>query len=431
MCKRWRVELPGTQLAGIAVFVGLFFAATAHAQSPFDIGISVHLAGNPSMLPSSLSLISQAGANSVRDDVPWAQVERVKGQLAMPSGVDDLVNQALKANVQPLLILDYGNPFYDSGEKPVSPQTLSAFARYAVFVVQHFKGRVHRYEMWNEWNVTTGNTRSGTAQDYVQFLRVVYPAVKAIDPSAVFIAGAIGGLKLDWLSAMLAAGAIGSFDALSIHPYNFGRATRTGDAWAQDMLATEAAIHRYTDGRDIPLYITEMGWPTYSGTTGISPKQAGVYLAQMFLLARTMNFIRGIWWYDFRDDGWDTSNKENDFGLVDPNLKPKPAFAALEAVVPIVRDALGVEDLSTGSPSLRALRFRLPGDKQVIALWNTNQAGTIGVHVEGSTPLQIRSVNPDGYKGNAMGAGAKEETIEITDNPVLVMGTNLAKNHVN
>jgi beta-glucosidase/6-phospho-beta-glucosidase/beta-galactosidase len=155
----------------------------------------VHLAGNPSMLPSSLSLIGQAGANSVRDDVPWAQVEQVKGQLAMPSGVDDLVNQALKANVQPLLILDYGNPFYGSGEKPVSPQTLSAFARYAVFVVQHFKGRVHRYEMWNEWNVTTGNRRSGTAQDYVQFLRVVYPAVKAIDPSAVFIAGANGGSK--------------------------------------------------------------------------------------------------------------------------------------------------------------------------------------------------------------------------------------------
>ena len=100
MCNRQRDEPPGTRLAGIAVCVCLLFASTAHAQSPFDIGISVHLAGNPGMLPSSLSLISQAGANSVRDDVPWDQVERLKGQLAMPSGVDNLVNQALKANVQ-------------------------------------------------------------------------------------------------------------------------------------------------------------------------------------------------------------------------------------------------------------------------------------------------------------------------------------------
>jgi polysaccharide biosynthesis protein PslG len=430
MCNRQRDEPPGTRLAGIAVCVCLLFASTAHAQSPFDIGISVHLAGNPGMLPSSLSLISQAGANSVRDDVPWDQVERLKGQLAMPSGVDNLVNQALKANVQPLLILDYGNPFYDSGEKPVSPQALSAFARYAVFVVQHFKGRVHRYEMWNEWNVSTGNTRSGTPQDYVQFLRVVYPTVKAIDPSAVFIAGAIGGLKLDWLSAMLSAGAIGSFDALSIHPYNFGKSTRTGDAWAQDMLATEAAIHRYTDGRDIPLYITEMGWPTYSGSTGISPRQAAVYLAEMFLLARTMNFIKGIWWYDFRDDGWDTSNKENDFGLVDPNLKPKPAFAALEAVAPVVRDALDVEDLPAGRTSLRALRFRLHGDNQVIALWNTNQARLIRAHVMGSVPLQIRSIEPESSV-DATASSAKERTIEISDMPVLVSGASLALKSVN
>jgi hypothetical protein len=240
----------------------------------------------------------------------------------------------------------------------------------------------------------------------------------------------MGGLKLDWLSAMLAAGAIGSFDALSIHPYNFGRATRTGDAWAQDMLATEAAIHRYTDGRDIPLYITEMGWPTYSGSTGISPNQAAVYLAQMFLLARTMNFIKGIWWYDFRDDGWDTSNKENDFGLVDPNLKPKPAFTALEAVAPIVKDALGVEDLSTGIPSLRALRFRLNGDNQVVALWNKNQAGLIRVHVMASGPLQIRSIEP-ATNAYAIGASAKEGTIEITDMPVLVSGVSLALKSVN
>jgi hypothetical protein len=407
----------------------LFFASIAQAQSTFDIGISVHLADRPAMIPGSLSLIGQSGANSIRDDVPWAQIERVKGQMAMPSGVDDLVNQALKVNVQPLLILDYGNPLYDSGDKPVSPQIVSAFARYAVFVVQHFKGRVHRYEMWNEWNVTTGSTRSGTPQDYVRFLKVVYPAVKAIDPSAVFIAGAIGGLKLDWLSAMLAAGAIGSFDALSIHPYNFGRSTRTGDVWAQDMLATEAAIHRYTDGRDIPLYITEMGWPTYTGPTGISPRQAGVYLAQMFLLARTMTFIKGIWWYDFRDDGVDASNKENDFGLVDPNLKPKPAFAALESVVPIVRDALGVEDMPTGT-SLRALRFRLHGDRQVIALWNTNQAGTIRVHVMGSVPLQVKSTEPESSV-DATAPSAKERIIEISDMPLLVSGASLALKSVN
>ena len=85
-----------------------------------------------------------------------------KDHLVMPSGFDNLVDQALQAHLQPLLILDYGNRFYDSGDKPASPQALSAFARYAAFVVLHFKGKVHMYEMWNEWNTTTGNTHAGT-----------------------------------------------------------------------------------------------------------------------------------------------------------------------------------------------------------------------------------------------------------------------------
>jgi polysaccharide biosynthesis protein PslG len=413
-------------LATVTVLLALFCPAVVRAQSRFYVGISVHLAAQTAMLPGQLSLIVQAGASSIRDDVGWDHIELEKDRLVMPAGFDDLVNQALKANVQPLLILDYGNRFYDSGDKPASPQALTAFARYAAFVVQHFKGRVHMYEMWNEWNNTTGNTHPGTPQDYVRLLRVVYPAVKAIDPSAVFIAGAIAGRDLNWLSAMLSAGALGSFDALSIHPYNFDQPVRTSDAWAQDMLATEDMIHRYTGGRDLPLYITEMGWPTYSGANGISPQEAATNLAQMFLLARTMKFLNGIWWYDFRDDGWDASNKENDFGLVRPDLTPKAAFAALKTVAPVVRDASRVEYLSTGGPSLHALRFRLRGDMQVLALWNVNRAGPIRVRVTGSTALKIRSTQPDDNDADAMGSGVKERAIEVSHIPVLITGANLA-----
>ena len=372
------------------------------------------------MTTRQLDLIARAGASSIRDDVSWDSVEQEKGHLAVPSGIEDEVNQTLQAHLEPLLILDYGNRFYDAGAKPTSPEALSAFARYAAFIVGHFKGRVHFYEMWNEWNLTTGDTRSATPEEYVRFIRVVYPAVKAVDPSAVFLAGAIGGgSRLDWLSAMLSAGAQGYFDGLSIHPYNFGKSRPTGDAWAQDMLATESVIHRYTAGRDLPIYVTEMGWPTYGG---ISREAAGAYLAQMFLLARTLKFINGIWWYDFRDDGWDKTNQENDFGLVDPDLTPKPAFTALKAVAPIVRDALQVEDLPTGNPSVRALRFRLNGSNQVLALWNTSQIST-SLRVAGSAPLQVRSVEANDSHGT--GTSSKVRKVHLSNIPVLVTGMNL------
>jgi hypothetical protein len=416
----------GAKFVTTGLFFCLFLVASAQAQTGFDVGICVHLADNPDMLPRQLSLIGEAGANSVRDDVHWSHVEPQKGHLIIPPGVDDLVNQALKANVQPLLILDYGNSFYDSGNKPVTPEALSAFARFAAFVVQHFKGRVHMYEMWNEWDDTTGGTRRGTPQEYARFLRVVYPAVKANDRSAVFLAGAISVGGLDFLSAMLSAGALGSFDALSIHSYNFSKHTRTADGWAQDMLATEAVIHRYTGGRDIPLYVSEMGWPTYSGPGGSSPKEAATLLAQMFLLARTMNFLKGIWWYNFRDDGFDESKVGDTFGLVDPNLKPKPAFVALKEVASIVREAWAVEALPTDSQSLHAVIFRLQGDKQVLALWNTSQAGVIQVRVIGSTPLQIQSVLSDNSDVHPIRASTTEQTLGVSDIPMLITGSKLS-----
>ena len=104
--------------------------------------------------------------------------------------------------------------------------------------------------------------------------------------------------------------------------------------------------------------------------------------------------------------------------------------AALATVVPIVRDTLRVEDLPTGSPSLRALRFRLHGDNQVIALWNTSQSGLIGVHVMGSVPLQVRSIEPES-SDDATAPNAKDRTIQISDMPVLVSGASLALKSVN
>jgi len=406
-------------------------AGKVWAQAAFEIGVSVHLANDPGQVSSQLNLAGQAGVTSIREEVLWAEVERQKGSLAIPPSVDNLVNQALHSGFRPVLILDYGNQFYDSGDKPLSPQALNAFVRNAVYVTQHFKGRVNTYEMWNEWNGMVGNTHRGAAQDYVRFLQVVYPAVKAVDPSAVFIGGAIGGFKPEWLAAMAAAGGLRFCDALSIHPYNFDQPARNPDGWAQELLDTEGIVHRYTGGHDVPLYITEMGWPTYDGPGGSSPQEQATFLAQMFLLARTMPFLKGIWWYDLRDDGWNKSNKEDNFGLVDPNLKSKPAFVALRAVAPIVRGASRVERLPASTPSLHAIRFDLVGKEQVLALWNANPRAVTRVHVTGVGPLQSRSIGANTGNGSDIAPPSNNATVELSDSPVLITGASLSFNNVN
>ena len=61
-------------------------------------------------------------------------------------------------------------------------------------------------------------------------LRTVYPAIKAADPNATVVGGVMisvtdyGNLTvnpINYLDQMYAAGAQGSFDALSFHPYQY------------------------------------------------------------------------------------------------------------------------------------------------------------------------------------------------------------------
>ena len=110
------------------------------------IGISIN---DP---PNATSLAKAIGANAIRLDAPWKQIELSAGKYIIPEWLERTVTSMVNAGVTPLLILAYGNPLYDAGDKPTSREGIEAFARYAAFVVQHFKGRVFYYDLWNEWD---------------------------------------------------------------------------------------------------------------------------------------------------------------------------------------------------------------------------------------------------------------------------------------
>jgi len=95
---------------------------------------------------------------------------------------------------------------------------------------------------------------------------------------------------------------------------------------------------------------------------------AGSYLARLFLLARTSPSFQGLWWYDFQDDGWDAEDNEDNFGLVRPDLTPKPAFGVLAGLADLVTEGVFMGRLESPDDQLWILRFRLH-DRQVWAVW--------------------------------------------------------------
>ena len=305
----------------------------------FQVGVGVHVGQNKNPLDATASALEQGRFTSFRDEVFWHRLERKKGVLEFPESLrdlDQLVTLSAQRGVRPLLILDYGNPFYDGGGQLSSPEALAAWSRYVRFVVKHFKGRVDQFEVWNEWNIGGGGTpaqrsaRYGSPEDYAKVLKAAYDAVKAENASATVIGGAFAGYDYKWIEAFARAGGFGSLDGFSAHPYVFAEGKKgTPDSALRHLDELKALIDRLAPGRSVPVYVTETGWPVHTGVNGVTEEQAATYLRQFMLLAKSRPWIAGVWWYDLFDDGDTATNTEHRFGLIDRGGVKRPAFQSV------------------------------------------------------------------------------------------------------
>jgi hypothetical protein len=309
----------------VLAFLAAFFATNCLAFNVTPtLGVGVH-----SMMlaeeaqEDQLNLVHSLAMNSVRTDAFWKYVEIDKGKLKIPVAWDNFVNGAVRRGLNPILILDYGNQWYEHGDKPRSKEAIEGFVRYAQLVVSHFKGRVGTYEVWNEWDNTTGGYPPGEPEDYARLFRAVYPAVKAIDKSAVVLAGS--GIGKNWFKRLAELGVVAMSDGVSVHPYNYDP-TKGPEVAARYLSGLERDLV-YMSGRPtVDVYVTEIGWPTYFlGRHGYGEQRVREFAIRSLLLLPSLPFVKGIWWYDLVDDGGDPFDKQDHFGLFLTHLAPKAA----------------------------------------------------------------------------------------------------------
>jgi len=403
------------------LFTCLCISRAAYAQerkpqvAPFVVGACTHFSQGKGLLDLNLDRIRHGGIASIRDEVGWGAVEREKGKLVMPEQFDAYVRRAADQGVSVLLILDYANRFYDDGDRPRSPEAIEGFCRYAEFVVRHFGKRVRLYEIWNEWDISIGMPqqyrKGGSAEDYVKLLKAVYPRIKAADPGVTVMAGACtsGGVKKGWLEETVKLGALDSCDAISIHSYNYSdkfpqRGPEACSAW---MTGVQEMLRKYK-GRDVPFYVTEMGWPTHVGKNGTDPELSGSYLARLYLLARTSPSFKGIWWYDFQDDGWKPEYNEDNFGLVRPDLTAKPAYDVLKNISPVVANGQYIDRLSAKDENLWVLRFKA-GREDCWVLWSAEDQDR-QVILQTDSPARPVLIHQTGHDAHLMPWGFRDWT---------------------
>jgi polysaccharide biosynthesis protein PslG len=418
--------------SGALIYGGTLGAAESVNIPPIIFGVGTHFAQNKGVPGTSLSLIRQANIKSIRDEVYWSQVERQKGIYTLPSHVPSALDLAIRTKLAPLIVLDYGNRFYDGGGMPVSDVAQSAFADYAEFVAGYFKGRVHYYEVWNEWNVGAGNAntpdlRADTVA-YVRLLAKTSAAIKRVDPSAVVLGGAAAGWAAGWIEDMMREGGARYLDGVSIHPYSYnGGWNGRPEALLDWLKQLGQNIQRYSNGKAIPLYITEVGWPNYEGKYNTRPKVSADYLSRLLLLASTNPFIRGIWWYDFQDDGNDPRNVEDNFGLIRNDGSPKPAYFSMGDVLEFLNKAQSVAS-ETVEPGIYVLQFKRSDGTSGLAAWTDRQNRsarlTFRFPAGASNTMETKPAGSrQPFQKVPVSISDRTITIPVTGTPWLIQGT--------
>ncbi|WP_174214566.1 hypothetical protein [Stutzerimonas frequens] len=359
--------------------LGCSFQITAQTvDEPFVVGVCAHELhkGDPS--GRAYAMMRDAGIISVRTDAHWAYVERQPNQLKIEPFWQRYLKETARHGLSTQFILGYGNQHHGDGEKPRSEPVRAAYNRYVDFVTENLKGQVAYYEIWNEWDVEDPRDPAFT-QDYARLIADAAGIIRQRDPAATVLAGAVTsqGIESGFALRLLENGLMQSVDGLSLHPYVHCRGWRrnTPEAWIDWMAEVDKELTRAA-GRPVPLYLTEMAWPSHQGACGIDETLQAAYLARAFFLARTLPNIKGMWWYDFRNDGTDKTEREHNFGLVRQDFTPKPAYPVLAAISEIVSQYAYLGRLENTANDVVMLRFAR-GEDELLVAWSTGKPRTV------------------------------------------------------
>jgi hypothetical protein len=322
--------------------------------------------------------IKGIGFRWLKVQVEWKHHEGPKGKYAWDE-IDRVVDTCQAEGIH-LLVSVVKAPGWARGanadysvEGP--PQNLQDYADFVGAMAARYKNRIWAYEVWNEQNLhyEWGNEPLDAAR-YVEMLKLAYQAIKAQDPQANVISGALtptgyndGVVAVDdlvYLEQMYQAGLKNYCDGVGVHPsgYNLppdadwqtftdptagftGPFTNRHRSWSfrGTMEGYRNMMIAYGDSAK-RLWPTEFGWASVHGL-GVAPaanyeyagdnteQEQADWIVRAYQMSKDWGWVGPmfLWNLNFCPAAGPADEKAA-FGILYHNWKPRPAYAALQAV---------------------------------------------------------------------------------------------------
>lgn len=321
-------------------------------------------------IQESLALVRTLGASTVVELFPWAYIEPQRGQYNWAQ-TDRIVRHAVDQGVRVIARLGLV-PAWARQPTPDEPATtlntlpddsFEAFAAFAGAFAQRYRAEIQHIIVWNEPNLAFewGYQPVDPAR-YVRLLAATAPAIRAANPDAVILAGALAptlepvgsphGLDdLLYLTALYEQGAAEFFDALAVHTYGFTESALVDPAPDQlnfrRVELLRAIMEQHGDAAS-PIHITESGWnddPRW--TKAVTPSRRIEYTLQALEWAADHAWVQSLCLWLFRTPAPVYAYPDH-FALVTPEFYLRPIYYA-------------VQNYARGYPNEGALWLPAPG----------------------------------------------------------------------
>lgn len=375
---------------------------------PAGLGVNIH--PSPTMRADIMQLAA-VGFRVVRLDISWSLVEHQLGTYDF-SRYDPIIETLAAYNIRPLCILGYSNALYEHTSAPsgdvVGPHTdevRQAFARFAAAAAGHFQGRDIYWEVWNEPDYLPFWYPTPLADEYMVLVRLTIPAIRQADPQATIIAPALTGLEPQYRSAWtflercLVLGLADLVDALSLHPYRLD----PPESVTADYQRLRSLLARWSpQHKDLPLISSEWGY----SLTWVSPEQQAAYFVRLSLL----NLLNGLpmsIWYEWRDDGANAKQVEENFGLLTRQNQPKPAYHAAQTLISELTGFSLIERVVLPSSADYALLFSMGANRKQV-VWTAGQPHPV------TLPTNAPSVALTGMTGERRSQATMQGALQLT-----------------
>jgi Bacterial Ig domain len=316
-------------------------AAPASAHAAAEPGINLSLPFSD----AQLARVQESGARTARFFMFAHRND--------PAQFEGPVAQLAAIGVRPVFVVvgDPANP-------PTNPAAIDQYASFVRQAAARYAGRVAGWEIWNEQDAPKwwagmasfdNDANPRDASQYVPLLRAAHAAVKSVDAGAPVVVGGLTGNDYKFVESMYAHGAKGHFDVVATHtdtacadgsPYGYYRDVAGGpiSQWAFLGYRSVRQVME-ANGDPRPIWITEMGWSSHTGPCGqgrwAGQKPAGVseadqakFTTQAFHCLAQDPYVTKALVYKLIEDN-NPDPMENRYGILRPDLSPKPVFGAL------------------------------------------------------------------------------------------------------